>query len=92
VAEFKPDWHAFAIIEELAKENMDLCGQVDPHFVDNSFFWGPDYFVDEYYSEKEEETDESGPNKQVVNFFVNQVLQDSRYALAFIKNISIFMT
>ena len=72
-------WEAFAVIEELANYDRRLWQGSEPDNVMTLNYWGPDYFF------------ELVNGKRMKNFFVTEAAQVSRYAIPFMKSITLLM-
>jgi hypothetical protein len=72
-------WEAIAVIEELANYDCSLWQGSEPDNVMTQNYWGPDYFF------------ELTNGKRLKNFFVNEAAKVSRYAIPFMKSITLLM-
>lgn len=72
-------WHSFAVIEELAQVDPRLRENLPADHIDTSRLWGPSYF----YEEQE--------GQRVKSLLVGEVCRVARYAVPYMRSISLLM-
>ena len=71
----QPKWDAIAVVEEFWWSDNESSEGDDPLLIDNTQFWGDNYFVDIVNGQK------------VRNYFAAEMDKKARYAIPFIKNM-----
>ena len=83
-------WDAIAVIEELWRFDNESSMGKDPLLLDNSAFWGENFFIDNTVPQEEQSSTEA-MTSAVKNYFVAELEKVARYALPFVKNMEWLM-